>query len=162
MVSEIQDVTRWKTILQGQCAYRSSNLQTGKMRCKHLFTNTAVCHLIGCPIVQPKFVALQRSYDTIYLVRKNPEADQLNEIWSDEELPSDKDEAQKIVIEALTDLPSELKDATLAKFEHLFQIITTIRESLEEEDEDLTLDDEVASTDETNESDNENDDNEEI
>ena len=134
MASKIQELARWKAIYQGQCAYRSSNHQTGKMRCRHLFTNTAECHYVGCPIVQPKFVALQRSHDTIYLVNKNPNAKEFNEIWTDVELPTEKSEALTLIQDATKGLSNTLKEATLAKFEHVFDIATTVKDILKTEE----------------------------
>ena len=136
MSSKVQVLARWKTIKANQCAYRSSNVQTGIMRCRHLFTNTAECHFVGCPIVQPNYVALQRSDDTIYLVEKNSDATEFTQIWTDKDLPPEKEEALKIVTEASNNLSSVLRDATLTKFEHLFEVTTTIRETLVDQDED--------------------------
>lgn len=136
MSSKVQVLARWKTIKANQCAYRSSNAQTGIMRCRHLFTNTAECHFVGCPIVQPNYVALQRSDDTIYLVEKNSDATDFTQIWTDKDLPTEKEEALKIVTEATNNLSSVLRNATLTKFEHIFEVTKTIRETLVDQDED--------------------------
>ena len=137
MSSQIQEIARWKTISQGQCAFRTSNAQNNSLRCKHLFTNTAECHFVGCPIVQPNYVAIQRSYETIYLVTKDSNA-KISETWTDVELPVDKNEAVKVVTEATKNVNSVLKEAVMAKFNHLYGVSTTIRESLKalESDED--------------------------
>ena len=82
-------------------------------------------------------MALQRSYDAVYLVRKNAEAE-FTEIWTDQELPAEKEDALKIVTEAVDGLSKVLKEATLAKFSHVFDIATTIHDTLEKEDEDLS------------------------
>jgi len=135
IATELKEKATWKTIFQGHCAFRTSNVQTGTLRCKHLFTNTSECHFVGCPIVQSNYVAIQRSYDTIYLVSKNQNA-KISEIWSDEELPAEKDEALKVVKKATAKLNPVLKEAVEAKFEHLYNVSTIIRASETTEDED--------------------------
>lgn len=137
VASQLKEQATWKTISHGQCAFRSSNLQTGSLRCKHLFTNTSECHFVGCPIVQSNYVAVQRSYDTVYLVTKKANV-RLAETWSDEELPADKDEAQKVITSAVSKLNPTLKEAVLAKFDHLYNVSSIIKasEAAAEEDED--------------------------
>ena len=147
LTTQLKEAANWKTIFQGQCAFRTSNAQTGNLRCKHLFTNTSECHFVGCPIVQTNYIAIQRSFDTIYMVTKNQNA-KISETWSDQELPTDKDEALKVINEATANLNPVLKDAILTKFNHLYDVSITIRSAEEaggedeESDEDLDLDDE--------------------
>ena len=142
MSQQITNLARWKTITKGQCAFRSSNSQTQTLRCKHLFTNTSECHFIGCPIVQPNYVAVQRSYEDIFLVVKNPKAENNADIWKDQELPVDKEEALVVVNKEVSNLNKVLKEAVKKKFEHLYSVASTIRESSlnedESEDSDLT------------------------
>ena len=136
--TQLKEAATWKTIFQGQCAFRSSNIQTGTLRCKHLFTNTSECHFVGCPIVQTNYVAIQRSFDTIYLVTKNHDA-KISEVWSDQELPADKDEALKVVKQATAKLNPVLKEAVESKFNHLYNvsgIIKASEASTEDEDDD--------------------------
>ena len=121
--SQLKEAADWKTIQHGQCAFRSSNAQSGSLRCKHLFTNTAQCHFVGCPIVQTNYVAVQRSYDTIYLVTKNQNK-KISEVWSDQELPAEKEEALKVVQDACANLNPVLKDAVLSKFDHLQNVLS--------------------------------------
>lgn len=154
LADQLTDKARWKTIWEGQCAYRTTTPNTKSLRCKHFYTNTAQCHLVGCPIVQSNYVALQRErgYDVIYMVKKNPDAESLNDMWSDEELPEDHDEALKVVTEAVQSLNPVLQEAVLAKFEHLYNISETIRESMAEEGEagedlDMTEDELLEGTD---------------
>ena len=141
MSQQIQDLARWKTISQGQCAFRSSNSQTGSLRCKHLFTNTSECHFIGCPIIQPNYVAIQRSADTIFLVTKDAKASNISEVWNDQELPVDKKEATKVVNKSISGLNETLQEAIKQKFEHLYAVSSVIRESVKESDLDSDLDD---------------------
>ena len=136
LTSQLKEAATWKTIFQGQCAFRTSNVQTGSLRCKHLFTNTSECHFVGCPIVQKNYVAIQRSFDTIYLVTKNHDT-KISEVWSDQELPADKDEALKLVKEATSKLNPVLQQAVEAKFNHLFNVSGIIKASeASDEDED--------------------------
>ena len=139
LTTQLKEAATWKTIFQGQCAFRTSNAQTGSLRCKHLFTNTSECHYVGCPIVQSNYVAIQRSFDTIYLVTKN-QGSKISEIWSDEELPADKDEALKVVTKATAKLNPVLKEAVEKKFNHLYNVSTIIRASEEAVDEDEDID----------------------
>ena len=144
LTTQLKEAATWKTIFQGQCAFRTSNAQSGTSRCKHLFTNTSECHFVGCPIVQSNYVAIQRSFDTIYLVTKNQNA-KISEVWSDQELPSDKNEALKVVTESTAKLNPVLKEAVLSKFDHLFNVsiaVRTAEESEESEDDDDLLEDE--------------------
>ena len=147
LTTQLKDAATWKTIFQGQCAFRSSNAQTGNSRCKHLFTNTAECHYVGCPIVQKNYVAIQRDFDAIYLVTKNDSA-KLSDTWSDQELPVEKDEALKVISEATSKLNPVLKEAVLSKFEHLYTVSVAVRaaevsgDSDEDDDEDLDTSDE--------------------
>ena len=138
--SQLKETATWKTIFHGQCAFRTSNAQSGTLRCKHLFTNTAQCHFVGCPIVQTNYVAIQRSFDSIYLVTKN-QASKISEVWSDQELPADKDEALKVVQQATAKLNPVLKEAVESKFDHLYNVASIIRASEvdAEEEEDLEL-----------------------
>ncbi len=145
LTTQLKETATWKAIFQGQCAFRTSHAHTGNLRCKHLFTNTSECHFVGCPIVQSNYVAIQRSFDTIYLVTKNQNA-KISETWSDQELPSNKDEALKIVTEAIANLNPVLKEAVLSKFDHLYNISVVIRTGEEtaeasDEDEDKDLED---------------------
>lgn len=138
LTTQLKEAATWKTIFQGQCAFRTSNAQTGNLRCKHLFTNTSECHFVGCPIVQSNYVAIQRSYDSIYMVTKNQDA-KISETWSDQELPVDKDEALKMVTEASANLNPVLKEAVLTKFDHLYNVSVAIRsaEGTGEEDDEF-------------------------
>ena len=140
LTTQLKESAQWKTIFQGQCAFRTANAQTGNLRCKHLFTNTSECNFIGCPIVQSNYVAIQRSFDTIYLVTKNQNA-KISEIWSDQELSADKDEALKVVTKATVKLNPVLKEAVLSKFDHLFNVSVAVRSSEESTEEDEDLDD---------------------
>lgn len=145
LTTQLKETATWKTISQGQCAFRSSNAQTGTLRCKHLFTNTSECHFVGCPIVQSNYVAVQRDFDTIYLVTKTANA-RLTETWSDQELPADKDEATKVVTEATSKLNPVLKEAVLTKFNHLVDVSVAIRSAEEtgeagEDEDDLDMSD---------------------
>ncbi len=145
LTTQLKEAATWKTIFQGQCAFRSSNAQSGTLRCKHLFTNTSECHFVGCPIVQQNYVALQRDFDAIYLVTKNANA-KLTDTWSDQELPAEKDEALKVITEATSKLNPVLKEAVLSKFEHLYNVSQAVRaaedsgEAGEGDDEDLDMD----------------------
>jgi hypothetical protein len=136
--SQLKESANWKTISQGQCAFRTSTVQGNTIRCKHLFTNTSECHFVGCPIVQSNYVAIQRSYDKIYLVTKNANV-KISEMWTDLELPVEKNDAVKTVQDATKKLNPVLKEAVLAKFEHLFTIAsqTTVDSAEDEAEEDL-------------------------
>ena len=135
MATHINELARWNHIRNTQCAYRSTHAQTKTARCRHLFTNTSECEFYGCPIVQKQYIGLQREGDVILLISKNENPTSNLDTWKVEELPADKDKAKAKVEKAAKVMHPSIGEAVTKKFDYLFQITETIRQSEKEENE---------------------------
>ena len=135
MATHINELARWNHIRNTQCAYRSTHAQTKTARCRHLFTNTSECEFYGCPIVQKQYIGLQREGDVILLISKNENPTSNLDTWKVEELPADKDKAKAKVEKTAKVMHPSIGEAVTKKFDYLFQITETIRQSEKEENE---------------------------
>ena len=138
MATHIDELARWNHIRITLCAYRSTHAQTKTARCRHLFTNTSECEFYGCPIVQKQYIGLQREGDIILLISKNKNPKSNLDTWNVEELSTNQGEAKTKVDKVAKVMHPSIAEAVTKKFEHLFQITETMRESekdLSEEEE---------------------------
>jgi len=125
-MQSVSDFAKWDHIFKTQCAFRSSLVQTGTSRCRHLFTNTSECSFLGCPLVQTEYVGLQRDEGEILLIKKNSKAEKTLDTWAVEVLPSSRGDALGKVQKEVKVMHSTIAASAIKKFEHLQTIVETI------------------------------------
>ena len=131
-------ITAWRYLDKGHCAFKTAASSPEKTRCNHLFTVTGQHQLIDCPLIQPRFYSFQQQEGVVYIIEKHPESAPAA-MWGFTELPTDRDEAKKIVEKKIKGLNEDLTTAIWRKFDQQYDMADLIRasEALKEEDEDL-------------------------